>query len=85
VRLLLDTHTLLWFLNDDPSLSATARAAIENPANQKLVSIATAWEMAIKAALKKLKFVEPFVVFLGRDSPPIISTCWISASPTPRR
>jgi PIN domain nuclease of toxin-antitoxin system len=41
VKLLLDTHTLLWFLTNDPALSATARAAIENPANHKFVSIIT--------------------------------------------
>ena len=54
MNLLLDTHTLLWFLQNDPSLSAKARTAIEDPANQKLVSDATCWEMSIKAGLKKL-------------------------------
>lgn len=69
MRLLLDTHTLLWFLEDSPSLSATARAAIEDPGNHKLVSIATCWEMAIKAGLKKLRLVEPVGAFLGRELP----------------
>ncbi len=69
MRLLLDTHTLLWFLGNDPSLSATARAAIEDPANHKLVSIATCWEMSIKAGLGKLGLVEPVAVFLGRELP----------------
>jgi len=69
VRLLLDTHTVLWFLANDPALSATARAAIEDPANHKLVSIATCWELSIKAGLKKLRFVEPVAVFLGRELP----------------
>ena len=50
MRLLLDTHTLLWFLRNDPLLSATARTAIEDPANHKLVSFATCWEMAIVSA-----------------------------------
>lgn len=54
MRLLLDTHTLLWFLGDDPALSVTARAAMEDPTHQKLVSIASCWEMAIKAGLNKL-------------------------------
>jgi len=55
VRLLLDTHTLLWWLLDDPKLSARARAAIEASTNTILVSAATAWEIAIKAAKGKLK------------------------------
>lgn len=69
MRLLLDTHALIWFLDDDPALSATAKAAIEDPANQKLVSMATCWEMSIKAGLKKLTLAEPVAVFLAREVP----------------
>ena len=47
MKVLLDTHTLLWFLRDDPALSATAKAIIEDPANEKRVSVATCWEIAI--------------------------------------
>lgn len=56
MRLLLDTHILLWWLSDDPSLSAPARAAIQNPSSEVFVSAATAWEIAIKQALGKLQF-----------------------------
>ena len=52
--LLLDTHTVLWFWWDDSRLSATAKALICDPANRKLVSMATPWEVAIKVSLKKL-------------------------------
>ena len=69
MRLLLDTHTVLWFLRNDPSLSVNARTAIEDPANDKLVSIATCWEMSIKAGLKRLGLVEPVAVFLARELP----------------
>ena len=69
MRLLLDPHTLLWFMGNDPSLSAPARTAIEDPNNHKLVSIATCWEMSIKAGLKKLGLVEPVAVLLGRELP----------------
>lgn len=69
MRLLLDTHALLWFLQNSPSLSAAAKAAIEDPTNEKFVSIATCWEMAIKAGLGKLRLVEPVAVFLGRELP----------------
>ena len=54
MRLLLDTHALLWWLADDPALSEPARAAIMNEANAVYVSAASAWEIAIKAAAGKL-------------------------------
>jgi PIN domain nuclease of toxin-antitoxin system len=53
-RLLLDTHTVLWWLADDPSLSPTARDAIADPNNEPLISSASIWEIAIKRALGKL-------------------------------
>ena len=65
--LLLDAHALLWFLDADPLLSATAKAMIENPQNHKLVSIATCWEIAIKVGLKKLDLGEPASTFLPRE------------------
>ena len=67
MTLLLDTHTLLWFLWDDPQLSSTAKASIEDPGNRKLVSIASCWEIAIKAALGKLRLGEPSASFLNRE------------------
>jgi PIN domain nuclease of toxin-antitoxin system len=65
--LLLDTHTMLWFFWDDPSLSAHAKALIEEPNNRKLVSIASCWEIAIKAALGKLNLGVPSRGFLRRE------------------
>lgn len=53
-RLLVDTHALLWWLSDDASLSAAARAVIAEPAHEPLVSIASLWEIAIKRSLGKL-------------------------------
>lgn len=53
---ILDTHTLIWFLNGDKQLSKSARAAIEKESNDKYVSVASLWEMAIKISLKKLEF-----------------------------
>lgn len=52
-RLLLDTHTLLWFVSNDSALSTLARSRIEN-ADEVFVSVASAWEAAIKAHLGKL-------------------------------
>jgi PIN domain nuclease of toxin-antitoxin system len=48
VRLLLDTHAFLWFVAGDASLSALARTAIESATNEVFVSVASAWEVAIK-------------------------------------
>ena len=55
MRLLVDTHALLWWVLDDPRLSLRARAAIQASKNTVLVSAASAWEIAIKAARGKLK------------------------------
>ena len=60
MNLLLDTHTLIWFLEDDPKLSASARAAIGDAENRSHVSDATAWEVCIKVSLGKLKTPVPF-------------------------
>lgn len=60
MTLLLDTHTLLWFLTNDPNLSVRAREAIEESANPTHVSAASLWEVAIKLALGKLKLPAPF-------------------------
>jgi PIN domain nuclease of toxin-antitoxin system len=60
VRLLLDTHTLLWFLGGSSRLNANARAAIEDLSNDRLFSAASAWEIAIKASLGKLSLSAPF-------------------------
>ena len=59
MTLLLDTHTFLWFCQDDPLLSATAKGLVEDPSNRKLVSVASCWEIAIKAGLGKLVLGEP--------------------------
>ena len=69
MRLLLDTHALLWFLADDPALTLKAKALIENPENEKLVSLATCWEIAIKAGLGKLRLGEPAGELLQRELP----------------
>lgn len=67
MNLLLDTHVLLWFLDDDPQLVLTAKLLIQDPANRKLVSVATCWEIAIKVGLKKLNLGEPATTFLPRE------------------
>ena len=58
MRLLLDTHALLWWLADDPTLSAEARKAIADAGSVVYVSAASAWEIAIKRSLGKLEAPE---------------------------
>ncbi|PYV15012.1 MAG: PIN domain nuclease [Acidobacteria bacterium] len=55
MRLLLDTHALLWWLGANPTLSAKAHAAIAAPDSDVYVSAVTAWEIVIKKRLGKLK------------------------------
>jgi PIN domain nuclease of toxin-antitoxin system len=59
MTLLLDTHTFLWYCQDDAALSTLAKEKLEDPGNRKLVSMATCWEIAIKAGLGKLSLGEP--------------------------
>lgn len=54
MRLLLDTHTFMWFVNGDAELHSHARGLIEDTENERWLSIGSLWEMAIKASLGKL-------------------------------
>lgn len=54
MRFLLDTHTFIWFIRDDPQLSITAKTLIEDSTNILYLSSASVWEMAIKTSLGKL-------------------------------
>ena len=54
MRLLIDTHTFLWWSGTSSSLSIAARDAIANPANDACISIASLWKLAIKNSLRKL-------------------------------
>jgi PIN domain nuclease of toxin-antitoxin system len=62
MKLLLDVHTLLWFLADDPRLSTAAKAALLDPANQRLLSPISLLEIALKVRLGKLTLSAPFGV-----------------------
>jgi PIN domain nuclease of toxin-antitoxin system len=64
LRLLLDTHTLLWFALTDPQLSGTATSLIMDPDNEKLVSPASYWEVAIKISIRKYALSKPYEIFM---------------------
>ncbi len=59
MRVLIDTHVFLWWVEGERALPAKARAVIANPGNECLLSMASVWELAIKAGLGKLKLSLP--------------------------
>jgi PIN domain nuclease of toxin-antitoxin system len=60
VRVLLNTHALLWFLEDSPHLSNAAKQLLEDAVTDAYISVASLWEIAIKIGLHKLQIGEPF-------------------------
>ena len=60
MKLLLDTHTLLWFISGNLDLSPTSRKLIEGTENEKFVSAASIWETAIKVSIGKMSLMAPF-------------------------
>ena len=67
MRLLLDTHALIWALAEPEKLSLRARAAIASSANDAFVSMASAWELAILEGLSRVKLGAPLAtVFTAR-------------------
>ncbi len=71
---LLDTHVLLWWLVDDPTLSDSARRVLTQGKSRVCVSAATLWEIVIKRSLKKIEVPESFaevVAAQGFDSLPV--------------
>lgn len=67
MRALFDTHALLWWFSDDPSLPQTAREIISDKGNVLLASAASAWELAIKFQSGKLRKAADLITdFSGR-------------------
>src|SRR5437762_448715 len=66
MRLLLDTHTFLWFIDDHPRLSSNAKSLLESD-NDLLLSTASLWEIAIKFSLGKLALPQPFEPFVRQQ------------------
>ena len=77
MRLLLDTHALLWMLDDNPQLSAAARAAIGDFDNELLISSVSAFEITTKHRIGKL----PEFASIARDLPAILLA--VDHSPLP--
>ncbi len=75
--LLVDTHALLWWLTDDPALSAPARDALADPGNEPFVSAASVWEIAIKQSLGKLEAPDDLPERIADEG-----FAWLPISPT---
>ncbi len=67
MRVLLDTHALLWWLAGDAQLSSVARATIADEANEIFVSAASAWEVTMKHRIGKLPGAGPLAVDFARE------------------
>jgi PIN domain nuclease of toxin-antitoxin system len=64
VRLLLDTHAMYWYIENDPQLSSPARALIQDASNEILISPASYWEIAIKVSIGKWRLNRPYEEFI---------------------
>ena len=67
MRLLLDTHALLWFLLNDRQLSANSKSIIADSSNDVLVSPVSYWEIAVKINLGKYLLDQPFAEFIEQE------------------
>ena len=67
MRLLLDTHTFLWYITADPKLPATFRATIQDPANAVYLSVVSVWEAVIKYQIGKLPLPGPPAYYLPQQ------------------
>ncbi len=68
MKLLLDSHTFIWFIAGDARLSDDARIAIEDLDNDKWISIASIWEIAIKYSIGKLSLSAPFNILIPQQT-----------------
>ena len=67
MRLLIDTHILLWWLGDDPALPPWAASAIADPEHDVIVSAASVWEISIKQATGRLDAPDDLLSAIAHD------------------
>ncbi len=60
MKYLIDTHIFIWFIQNSPNLSQTARSLIEDSNNEIIISIASLWEISIKNSIGKLHLTKGF-------------------------
>jgi len=74
VRLLLDSHTLIWAADDPARLSPLVQGLLQDPAHDRLTSAATLWEIAIKVGLGKLPLSLPYRQWMERAMADLVLT-----------
>lgn len=67
MRILLDTHIFLWYINRDRQLSQEIRDAVRDPENEVYLSVVSIWESIIKYQSGRLPFPEPPEIYLPRQ------------------
>ena len=67
MKILLDTHTFLWWVDGNPALSAKALEAIRNPRHDCFLSMVSCWEMAVKSSIGKLTLTMPVERFVAEQ------------------
>jgi len=68
LKLLLDTHTFLWFIGGNDELGQNVQLLIENSINECFLSVANLWEMAIKISIGRLKLEIPSTKLLTEQA-----------------
>ena len=68
MRLLLDTHVVLWAVSDDPRVGPKTREMLDSPDHVRVVSAATIWEVEIKIAIGKLAVDEDLRIVLANSA-----------------
>lgn len=66
MRVLIDSHALIWYVDQDKLLSLASHAAISDPGNDLLISAGSIWEIGIKIGLGKLVLTQPFRVWMNQ-------------------
>lgn len=66
MRVLIDSHALIWYVDQDNLLSLASHAAISDPANDLLLSAGSIWEIGIKVGLSKIVLTQPFSPWMNQ-------------------
>ena len=66
MRLLIDSHALIWYVDQHQQLSPASHAAISDPSNELLLSAGSIWEIAIKIGLGKLNLTQPYSLWMSQ-------------------
>ena len=66
MRLLIDSHALIWYVDQHQQLSSASHAAISDPSNDLLLSAGSLWEIAIKIGLGKLVLTQPYSLWMSQ-------------------